>query len=82
MEHSLLYENGKITIAGVKKLDAFEEKEARIALENGGLTVKGSGFELTEMAQTAGRVAFSGKISSVTYHGAADKSSLVKKIFQ
>ena len=82
MEHALVYEKGLITVTGVKKLDAFEEKEAKILLASGGVTIKGSGFELTEMAQTSGRVSFAGKIASVTYHGTADKSSVLKKIFQ
>lgn len=82
MEHVFIYEKGKITVSGVVSLDGFDEKEARIKLENNAVIVKGTDFVLQEMAQNSGRVCFSGKISSVEYAAKAEKVPFIKRLFR
>ena len=82
MEHVFIYEKGKITVSGVISLDGFDEKEARIKLENNAVIVRGTDFVLQEMAQNSGRVCFSGKISSVEYAAKAEKVPFIKLLFR
>lgn len=82
MEHSFIYENGKITVTGIIGLDGFDEKEARIKLENNAIIVRGTGFVLLDMAQNAGKVSFLGKLSSAEYAAKTDKTSFFKRLFK
>lgn len=82
MEHSFFYEKGLITVTGITGLDGFDEKEARIKLENDALIVRGTGFVLHDMAQNAGKVCFSGKLSSAEYAAKIDKVSFFKRLFK
>ncbi|MBR1624581.1 MAG: YabP/YqfC family sporulation protein [Clostridia bacterium] len=82
MEHAFFYEKGKITVTGIVGVETFDEKEARIRLENDVLAVRGEGFVLLDMAQGAGKVSFSGKLSEMEYASKPLKGSFLKKLFK
>lgn len=82
MEHAFFYEKGRITVTGILGVDGFDEKQARIKLETGILTVYGENFVLLDMAQSAGKVAFSGKLTGLSYGEKPVKGSFFQKIFR
>lgn len=82
MNHTFLYENGKITVTGVKALDSFDEKEVKIRLEDNGMLIKGSSFVLLDMILQAEKVSFQGNLSSMEYTSKGEKSTFFKKIFR
>lgn len=82
MEHSLIYEKGKVTISGVKNVDVFGEKEIVLTLTDGVMDIRGNKFTLSEMASASGKISFCGVIVSLVYRQGREKTSFIKKLFK
>jgi hypothetical protein len=82
MEHTLTYEKGKITVDGVKKVEAFDETSARIILADNTVSFRGTGFVMVEMAQASGKMSFLGNVETISYKNKGEKTSFVKKTVQ
>ena len=82
MEHSLIYEKGKVTITGVKNVDVFGEKEIILTLTDSAINIRGNKFALLEMASGSGKISFSGVIVSLVYRQGHEKTSFMKKLFK
>jgi TATA-box binding protein (TBP) (component of TFIID and TFIIIB) len=82
MEHTLTYEKGKITVDGVKKVEAFDETSARIILADNTVSFRGTGFVMVEMAQASGKMSFLGNVETISYKNKGEKTSFVKKLFK
>ena len=68
-KHSLNFDNGIVTVRGVKQVVEIEEKQAVFKLEGTTLTVKGTGLNVVKLDREQGVIIFeTGSVTSFGYH--------------
>ncbi len=68
-KHSLNFDNGIVTVRGVKQVVEIEEKQAVFKLEGTTLTVKGTGLNVVKLDREQGVVILeTGSVTSFGYH--------------
>lgn len=84
--HSITIDNrNKTIITGVKKLDAFDEKEFMVDTKMGYIKIKGEGLGLEGMDMDKGVLTIRGSLIELRYTGKdkqEEKESFIKKIFK
>ena len=82
LAHSLTYRAGEIAITDVKEVISFEDKEIVLALNSGGLTVKGGSLAIAELNLKAGTLKATGTVESMVYCGRTEKGGFMKRLFK
>lgn len=66
--HEVMIENReKITVTKVTDVDSFNEMNILIALDSGGMIVKGRGLHIQKLDLDEGKVIITGSIDSAVY---------------
>ena len=66
--HNITIENRrKITIAGVKDIESFNESDIVVITHSGGLRIKGKGLEISRISVESGELEMAGQVSCLQY---------------
>ena len=82
--HRLCLENReKLTIDGVKSVEAFSDKDIILISVMGKITIKGENLHIEKFNKDTGEFSSTGKVSSIVYSKAsAQKASLIERLFK
>lgn len=80
--HSLLIENGRITLTGVVKALGSNDREISVELSGTRLIIEGSEINIDTLDLEAGRLSASGTVKTVKYLAAHEKQALLKRLFK
>ncbi len=78
--HSLSYQKGRIAVTGVKEVKSSDDKCIVLALDKQTLTLKGYGLVITDLLLSGGNFGATGTLTSLSYTGRADNTSLLKRL--
>ena len=67
-------ERKSIAITGIKKIESFDSEEFFLNFNLGPILLKGEGLEIIKLDTLEGNVSIKGKINSLSYLNAAQKS--------
>lgn len=87
LNHSVvLNERKNINIAGVKKIENFDNEEFLMETNMGYIVIKGEELEIVKLDTYQGNVMIKGKVNSLTYADSANKKNkedgLFNKLFK
>ncbi len=81
--HTVYIENRKgIAFTGIIDVNGFDEQTVTLKSDLGGIIIKGSDLQITELSLDKGDVKISGTINSMQYTGSADSKGVFSKIFK
>lgn len=80
--HTLRLERNILTVTGVTGVDEYDNKEMKIRLSEGGLTVKGSGLDLSDFNVSEQKLVATGEISDISYSRQGEKVPLIKRLLK
>ena len=72
----------KISIAGVKQVDSFDESEVSARLDNSGISVYGQGLHISRLDLDNGILVVDGFISGVEYSDTDSRQGIFARIFK
>lgn len=80
--HSFSYENGAVTITGVKEVKSFSDREVILTLEDCGLSVRGEGMSVSELDTATGVVRVSGILRNIGYTPTAEPLGFLRRLLK
>lgn len=81
-QHTLKYENGRISINGIVNLDSFEDNVIIARLSDKTMTIKGEKLNVEDLNIKTGVMIISGIMNSLVYHQKFEKLSFFKRLFK
>ncbi len=82
VEHALVIKNReRLSITGVKDVDAFNEEQIIALSDYGELSIKGDLLHIEELNIDNGTLEITGKINEITYSTINNSTSVLKRLF-
>jgi YabP family. len=80
--HSLLLEDGRLSVTGVMKVTGSNGRELTLELSSARLIIRGDGFNVDSLDLEVGRLSASGNIKEIKYLSAHEKQAVFKRLFK
>lgn len=80
--HSFCYENGAVSLTGVKEVKSFTDREVVLSLEDSGLVVRGENLSVSELDTNTGIVKVTGTLNHIGYTRASEPMGFLKRLLK